>query len=141
MSFRTSFLGVLDRLRYLTGPTGFDIRTSSVTRRIETWSGSSDGPEIGTGDVSADDLEIVPRPKVVEQGNGALIVAPITPASTTGGYTVDQLNPRDLDPGQRLVYVVNGPNGEHFYQLVEIDTSRPFKYTLHLAPLDRDPPI
>ena len=141
MSFRTALLPTLDRLRALTGPLGFDVRTMTVTRRIRSWTGTEDGgPEVGTGSYEDDDLTLDPRPKCRETADG-LLVGPITPEHASGGYAPSDLNPQELEAGQETYYVVTGPGGTHRYMLASIDDSKPFRYMLSLRLLERDIPV
>ena len=139
MSFRTDLLPTLDSLRALTGPATFDVRTSTVTIRTRTWTGTTVRDATRAGSYSDSTLELTPRPKVQQVGNGSLLVGPITPAHASGGYTPEQLNPTPTDSTEVTV-IVDGPNGSHEYVIVGIDTSKPFRYMLQLAANDRAVP-
>lgn len=137
MSFRTNLLPTLLKLRKLPGPDGFDVYTSAVVLRTRTWSGG----EVKLGTATDVDVELSPRPKVKEQGFGELEVGPVNPRSSAGGYTPQELNPSEAS-GVESYYVVTGPDDEaRPYKLVAIDTSKAFKYTLRLQPLDRAVPF
>lgn len=143
MSLRTSLLGVVNLIRsiadetLLNGGVGLDVRLYTVVRRrIRHHTGKSK-----LGEPTVEDLEIVPKPRVREAGQGSiLIVDQITPKHTTGGYSSVELNPPD-EPGFEFMYVVTGPDGlSRNYKLTEIETVRPFNITLTLQTLDRKPP-
>ena len=141
MSFRTDLLAnVVNPLRYLPStPTEgglFDIRTSRVIVRSAVWSSG----EVGAGVPTITDLEIAPRPKVVDQGNEALQVT-VTPKNAKGGYTHAQLKPPDA-VGFKYMYVVIGPDDiERPYFVSSIDTRRSFRTTISLMPYGTDVPF
>lgn len=141
MSFRTSLLqNVVTPLLRLPGPTSeggqFDVYTASVTVRTRTWSGG----EVTLGTATVSDLEIRPRPRVVEKGDKMLVVGPVVPSNPKGGYTVSQLRPSDV-AGVEYYYVVTGANGTNNYTLVDIDTAKAFTYYLTLQALTRGTPF
>jgi len=137
MSFRTDLLKTVVKLRELPGPTNFDIYTSTVVVRHRTWSGG----EVKLGTPTDIEIELFPRPKVRDAGNGSITIGPITPQNAEGGYTPDQLNPTESD-GVESYYIVTGADGdERAYKLTEIDDRRAFGYTLTLQALDRRTPF
>jgi hypothetical protein len=138
MSLRTALLPVVDTLRGLAGPTRLDIRTYTVTLRKRSW---SEG-EVLLGTPTVTDVLLTPRPKVREVPNSRdLIVGPITPKYSTGGYSPVELNPND-SPGHEFYYLVRAPDGvDRPYALMNIDEGRPFAYTLTLTALDRKVPF
>ena len=141
MSFRTDLLKnvVLPLLR-LPGPTSeggvFDVYTYTVTVRTGTWASG----KVGTGSPTITDLQILPRPRVREDGDSMLIVEGIVPSNPKGGYTLAQLRPT-TGAGVDFYYVVTGANGTHNYSLVEIDTGKAFLYSLKLKALTRPTPF
>jgi len=150
VTVRTAILPVMDRIRTLLGVDGLDLRTTTVTQRIRSWSGGDYGPEVGLGTPTDTDLELEPRPRVKRLPNGDVEVGPITPyytGTTTGGYTVAQLNPdisSEANAGKHVFWILDGPNGTHYYQLVAIDTTKNFRYMLRLTPTTdsgRRPPL
>lgn len=141
MSFRTDLLkNVVGPLLKLPGPVSegglFDVYTYTVVVRTTTWSSG----EVGTGTATVSDYTILPRPRVKEDGDKNLIVKGVVPSHPKGGSTVAQLNPTNA-AGAESYYVVTGANGEHFYQLVDIDTSQAFGWTLKLQALTRPTPF
>ena len=136
MSLRTALLPVVNTIRGLAGPATLDIRPYTVTVRTRTWSGGV----VQKGVPTDADLLLSPPPKVVENGREAR-VGPITPKHAGGGYSPSELNPRD-QPGVEFFYLLTGPDGVgRAFALVDIDTSRPFSYTLRLTSLDRKVPF
>lgn len=135
MTFRTDLLAnVVYPLRFLPStPTEgglFDIRTSRVIVRSRVW---SSGTQVNLGVATITNLEIAPRPKVIDQGNEVLQVI-VTPVNAKGGYSFAQLRPDDV-AATEYVYIVIGPDGvERPYCLTSIDTRRSFRTTLTLQP-------
>jgi len=92
VSLRTDLLPVIDELRALAGPTGFDVRTSQLTIRTRTWAGG----RRGLGPISDSDLTLEKRYKIRElslrevSGSGGAFemgdvkVGPITPTDVSG---------------------------------------------------------
>jgi hypothetical protein len=135
VSFRTDLLAVAADLRQLPEDE-FDIRITSVVRRLRTWSSG----EIGSGVPTNSDLAIDPRPKVVKLAGERFKVGPITPTFPGGGYTYAQLNPSD-SPGVDFVYVLTGPSGaEETCALMRIDDRKAFSWYLELQSTDRAEP-
>jgi hypothetical protein len=136
MSLRTALLPVVNTLRGLAGPSTLDIRPYTVTVRTRRWSGGV----VQKGTPTDSDMVLAPPPKVVERAREAL-VGPITPKHPDGGYSPAELNPAD-QAGVECFYVLVGPdNVRRPFTLVDIDTSRPFTYTLRLMALDRKVPF
>ncbi len=132
-TLRDSLLPVIDEIRRIPGPDGVGVRTSRVYRVVRTWSGGS--VRLGTSTDST--TEIVPRPKVREEMSGnELTVGPITAAHVGGGYAQSDLVPT-LTAAQEVFWQVVGENGTRTLELVDIDTSKPFRFTLRLRTLER----
>lgn len=121
----------------MSGPTGFDLRTTTVTIRTRTWTGGEDGAEVGVGSCTDSDVTLTPRPKVKELGDTEVEIGPITPSHSSGGYTVAQLNP-DLSalPGTEVLWVLVGANGTRYYQLTDIITTKSFRYMCRLKAIN-----
>lgn len=136
MTLRDDLLPVFNDARELIHDLG--LRTSSLTVRTRTW--SSGKARMGTS--SDSDLVITPRPKIREaNGDTELLVGPITPSYSGGGYTPTQLNPQPtLVAGQEVLYVVTSPAGTKTYTAASIDTSKSFGYYLKLTGLERKVP-
>lgn len=141
MTFREDLLPVVSELQGIAGPDCLDVRTNSVYLVTRKWT----GPEVGVGTYSDTETEILPRPMVREVGAGReLVIAPVLPqfVDPAGGYTVRQINPIE-PPGNtstEFLYRVRGPNAG-LYCLTRFDASRPFRYTLEVAALDRRFPL
>lgn len=135
MSFQDSLRSLANGVRGIA--TDFGVRNYSVTIRTETF---ADSNQLGTPTVS--DLTLTPRPKVREASMGReLIVGPITPSHSGGGYTVAQLNPVETaSTSVRVTYRVTGDNGTKEYVLKDIDTGRGYSYFLTLHSLDYSGP-
>lgn len=139
-TFREALLVTVNNLRYLPS-LSFDIRTFRVYLVTRTWSGGS--PNMG--DMTDTIVEILPRPKVREQADGAsIIVGPITPSNVAGGYTPSQLFPADSSTTE-FFWRVDGPfaNGQTSvkYKPVHIDTSKAFSYTVTCESLEKARPF
>lgn len=130
----------MNRVRTFLGPTGLDIRTTTVVQRVRTWTGGDDGSEVGLGTPTDSDTTISPRPKVRELSDTEIEVGPITPSHSTGGYTVAQLNPT-LVAGQQCYWIIGGPAGDKTFQLTEIDTTKPLRYMLRMKAITRPVPF
>jgi len=139
VSLRTDLLPVIDELRALAGPTGFDVRTSQLTIRTRTWAGG----RRGLGPISDSDLTLEKRYKIRElslrevSGSGGAFemgdvkVGPITPTDVSGGgYTATQLAP-DGQQGTEIIYVITGDlAGE--YARIDFDQTKPFSWYMTL---------
>jgi hypothetical protein len=137
-TLRQALLPVADTIRALAGPTKLDIRVYTITVRTRLWSGG----EVTLGTPTDTDLSITPLPKVrLLPSSRELLVGPMTPVYTTGGYTPAQLNPQDV-PGTEFYYIVTGPDTvNRNYTLTAIDATRPFSIFVTLTPLDRKVPF
>lgn len=138
-TFRENLLPTVLSLRSLPS-LSFDIRTFRVYLVTRTWSGGA--PNKGT--MTDTIVEILPRPKVREQADGAsIIVGPITPSNVAGGYTPSQLFPADSNA--EFFWRVDGPfaNGQTSvkYKPVHIDTSKAFSYTVTCESLEKARPF
>lgn len=139
MTLRTDLLPVVDELRGLAGPSGFDVRTSKLTIRKRTWAGG----RRGLGPAADSDIELAQIYKMRElsskevAGSGGLFemgdikVGPITPTDVSGGgYTEAQLAP-DGSTGTEVIYVVTGDlAGE--YTRIKLNKTKPFSWYLTL---------
>lgn len=139
MTLRTDLLPIVDELRALAGPSGFDVRTSGLTVRTRTWAGG----KRGIGPVSDSNLVLAQIYKIREVSTreiassgglfemGDVRVGPITPTDVSGGgYTAAQLAPEG-QTGTEVVYVITGDlAGE--YARVELNKSKPFSWYLIL---------
>ncbi len=139
MTLRTDLLPVVDELRALAGPSGFDVRTSQLTVRARTWAGG----RRGLGPATDSDLVLpqiykireVKTQEIASSGGlfemGDVLVGPITPTDVSGGgFTAAQLAP-DGQTGTEIVYVITGDlAGE--YSRVELNKSKPFSWFLTL---------
>ena len=136
MSLREDLLPVFRvAARQLVQDLGF--RTSRSIIRTRTWSGGA----VGKGTPTVSDLELLPRPKLIEDGQRSITLTKITPSHSTGGYTVAQLNPA-LTAGVESYVVTIGPDSvERRWAVVELSKARNFTYELKLAALTRAIPF
>lgn len=139
MTLRTDLLPVVDELRALAGPSGFDVRTSQLTVRTRTWAGG----RRGLGPVTDSDTVLAQIYKMRELSSkevassgglfemGDIKVGPITPTDVSGGgHTEAQLAP-DGSTGTEIIYVVTGDlAGE--YARVDLSKAKPFSWYLTL---------
>jgi hypothetical protein len=130
MTLRDDVLPLVNMGRQIVDDLG--LRTTTVALRTRTWSSGV----VGRGTTTDVDVEITPRPKVERRGDLDLLVGPITPAFSLGGYTVEQLNGVDTAGVERL-FVVTGPsNVNRLYVLHRIEAEEPFRYMLWLSLFD-----
>lgn len=133
-------------IRELPGPTGFDILTSSVVVRTRSWFQdallTTPAANVGAGYHSDSDLTIWPRPRVIEQGDGTLVLKIVQPASATGGYTPQQLVPPAPRQANVDVYwLVTAPDGiTRKYVQARLVTDKAFHYSVVLSGRDLRPP-
>ena len=141
---------MVDRLRALRGPTGFDIETIALTIIVQTWPGGFRGS--GTAVVNST-LALQQRYKIRQPSmkeisslggefrDGIIVVDPITPSYTgtvSGGYTPAQLFPIVTANGQEVIYRLTGDTTGDFGRLT-FEAVRPFRYKLFLVPLQTTP--
>lgn len=139
MSLRDDVLPIINAGWQTVQDLGFAPYT--VTIRTVTWSSG----EVGTGTPTYSDLTLSPNPLVEEKEDGtALLIGPIQPAHSGGGYTYAQLRPTDV-AGQEFYYRVTGVNGTHEYALVHLDSTSPnglfVEYMLKVKALTRATPF
>lgn len=140
MSFRTSLLASIDRIRSISGPTGLDIRTNQLTIRTRTWSGSV----LQEGTATDVDLvlparypiRLIKEAEIPASGGeyeaGDITVNHITPSNGAGvGYTPAQLNPDVTEDNVEVRYIITGSHAGE-YKLLDCQTFRPFSYKLVL---------
>lgn len=147
-TFREAILaGVVDPLRYLPDTT-FDIRTFEVSLVRREWQAlGSLPPEIGQGTYTETVTVLAPRPKVREAGgisaSGQLVVDKITPKNSHGGYTAAELLPAP-EAGVEFFWRVEGPFAKgatvQEFEVVSIDTGKPFSYKVTLQSRNRTNP-
>lgn len=136
MALRDDLLPVFENARTLID--GFGLRTTRVIVRVRTWTGGPDGAQVGLGTYTDSDMEIIPSPRVRVSNEGEVIVDRITPAFAGGGYTVAQLNPAPtLTAGQRVIYILIGPNGTREFYGASVEIRKNFGYALRMMDLDR----
>lgn len=132
MTLRDDLLPTFQYARNLIDDLG--LRVHRVIRRKVTWSGGS----LRLGEPCVDDLEILPRPKIVEQGN-ILVVGPITPKFSGGGYDLEDLRPAAMfeqDTNVEVSYFTDGPrSGE--WVITDLDLVKAFGYFFTLEPATR----
>lgn len=148
MSFRDDILaGVVNPLRYLPDTT-FGLRTFAVYLVQREWQALGDNPaERGIGTYVDTTTLLVPRPKVREEGGissaGQLKIDKITPKNASGGYTPNELVPPPED-GVDFFWRVVGPFAKgaetQEFDVVNIDTGKPFTYTVSLSSRNRTNP-
>lgn len=128
-------LPIVDDAWTLVDDLGFS--PNSITIRTRTWSGG----EVQVGDPTVSDLVLEPNPPTKEiGGDKILLVGPITPTHSAGGYSYAQLRPSDV-AGTEYYYIVTGNNGANRYALKSIDTSESFEMMLVLEALERRMPF
>lgn len=145
MSLRTALLRVADRVRAISGPTRLDQRPHQLTIITRTWSGGYKGT--GTATESAVllpphfPIRQVSTREIASSGGryelGDVAVDNITPEyidprdGQTKGFNPNVLNPVVTRNGIEIVYRIAGPHAGD-YQLVELQSWRPYSYRLVL---------
>lgn len=134
-SLRDGLIPEIDGIRAI--PEQLGVRTNIVQRVVRTWT----GPGVNLGTYTDDVLEFHPLPKAREMMSGNEVnVGPITPNMLGVGYTYADVRPT-MNSNQELFFLVIGNNGTRRYELVDIDTSRPFRMHLMLRTLERTRPF
>lgn len=138
MGLREDLLPVIDEIRTLIGdPDQLGLRQSRVWVRRGVWSAG----EIHLGDLTNDDVEITPRPKVVQKDPVTLEVSRITPAYAGGGYDTADLLPVQEAGVDRVCVVQVGSDGPKVaYRIVDIDERKNFGITLMLERIPGEQP-
>ena len=108
--------------------------------RVYLRAGQWDGGEIHLGTLTNTDVEITPRPEVLESGPSSLRVSNITPPYPGGGWQPATLLP-DVASGSDYYFVVTNPRGDSLpYTVTDIDSTSPFRVTLTLQRLEPSSP-
>lgn len=138
MSLRDRMDRVAESIRRL--PDRLGERPTTVTVRTRTWHGGRVGSK---GDVETTDLLLSPSPRVKQLATreiagsggryeaGDVRVGPITRSWTltsgSGGYTEEQVAPRQGAPGVEILYVLSGyVSGEYTRITVDTDGNHAF---------------
>ncbi len=142
MSLRNSFIPLVDTLRGLLGPVGFDLTTYQVSIVTRTWSGTKLHAGTPTDEtlVLPQQLPVLPiqmHEIAASSGDirmGDILVDGITPTDGNGvGFSPTQLRPTITGNNQERVYQVTGPDGVMAeYALVELRTYKPFTWSMVL---------
>lgn len=134
-TLRDGLIPEIDGIRAI--PEQLGVRVSTVRRILRTWT----GPGVNLGTYTDSVIEFHPTPKVRELLSGnELDVGPITPAMLGVGYTYASVRPT-CTSAQEVFFTVTNIAGEKRYELIDIDTSRPFRMHLRLRTLERTRPF
>lgn len=119
MSFRTRLLPVFEQLRGKI-PGALDLRPYSVTVRVRTWTGAR--PGIGTytdADTVLMNAGVNPRVQVISTKDviasggryaaGDFRIGPLTPAYTSGGTSLDVIDPPRATTAREVFFILSGP--------------------------------
>lgn len=148
MGFREDIMPTVELIRRIPdddgGPIPFKVHTFEVVVKTRTWSGGPKGPQKKLGTFTDSTLTLFPRPHVREQEEGIILVGPITPANSAGGYTLPQLFPQNV-AGVEFYWEVTGPFAAGLttvaYVPIKIDSSRPFRWMFTCRTLKEDRPF
>lgn len=137
-TLRDNVLPVVNTGREIVDNLGFRQFTTALVSR--TWDSGS--PRVG--DPTDVTTTLSPSPKVKENDDGiTLLIGPITPLHSTGGYAPPTLRPADVD-GVEFFWTVTGPFASGFATLkckpTHIDTSKPLRYMVTVKILERKVP-
>ncbi|NUP13760.1 MAG: hypothetical protein HOW73_47595 [Polyangiaceae bacterium] len=131
MSLRDSLLPVFDSVRRLIQNLG--LRRYRIWKRKGRW----DGGEIHLGNLTNEDEEILPQPKVEKRGEN-LIVTKMTPEFDGGGYAPEDLVPPD-EKAVDQYFVVQTPDGKlQAYRAAETNAAGNFGLMMVLEPIPPD---
>lgn len=135
---REDFLQICHDVRFIPSDAAFDILTTKVVVRTRTWSGD----RLGVGTATDVDVEILPRPRVEEDGDQGIVIKLIQPRSALGGYTPqDLLIPNPQSMTVERFWVLTGPDGvEREYVPDKLITDKALHYSVSLRCLDRRVP-
>ena len=127
----------------------FGLRPYTITIQIYSYSGGVTLDGTKTLESSSELVEAGNQPVKVrwptgdeiaigQASGGDLIVGPITPSNSSGGYTPAQLLGQNASSGQVVLYYATGPGIESgaYFRLKSSDLDNVFGYTLTLAPLE-----
>lgn len=130
---RADWLELTNAIRYIPSDPVFDILTTKVVVRTRVWSVA-----VGVGTYVDTDLEILPRPRVREQGDDAIIIDRIQPQCPSGGYTPQQLVPANpLDSVTETYWLLTAADGvERKYTVASLITDKALHYGIALAGRD-----
>lgn len=135
MALREDLLPVFDNARQLVQD--FGLRQSRVWVRRGVFSSG----EIHLGDLTNNDVELLPRPKVEQQDTVTLKVTRITPPYPGGGYdTADLLPPQEAGVDRMCVVQVGTDGPKVAYRIVDIDERKNFGITLMLERIPGEQP-
>lgn len=106
------------------------LRPTRVILRTEVWSGGA----VDKGTVAITDVELLPRPKVVDKGGNASVegghfeISRITPPFAGGGWSAPQLLP--AQPRGTITYMILvGPDGRsQECRIIDANIRKPFGY-------------
>jgi len=133
-TLRDQLLPTVSSIRGIPGALG--VRTTTVKRVVRTWTQS-----VRVGTYSDSILTFSPTPKVREKLNGSVLdVGPITPAMLGTGHSYADIRPT-LTSLQECFWVTVSSNGTRQWELVDLDSSRPFRYQLKLQAAERTRPF
>jgi len=130
---RDAFLKLAAKIRLIPSSPAFDILTTKVVVRTRVWS-----VEVGVGTYVDTDLEILPRPRVREQGDDTIVIERIQPQCPSGGYTPQQLVPANpLDAVTETFWLLTAADGvERKYTQASLITDKALHYGIVLAGRD-----
>lgn len=138
-TLRENVLPVVNTGRQIVDDLGFRLFTVAIVAR--TW----DSGKARVGDPTDSTVTLSPSPKVKENDDGVtLIIGPITPEFSSGGYDPDDLRPADV-AGAETYWTVTGPFASGYATAkcvpVHIDTSKPLRYMVTVKILERRLPL
>lgn len=130
---RADWLELTNAIRYIPSDPVFDILTTKVVVRTRVWS-----VEVGTGTYTETDIEILPRPRVREQGDDTIVIDRIQPQCPSGGYTPQQLVPANpLDAVTETFWILTAADGvERKYTQAMFVTDKALHYSIVLSGRD-----
>lgn len=134
MSIVSDNLPVIDFAQQLL--TDFGLSPWRVFIRLNAWSGGDDG----LGTLTITDMEILPRPDVIEQPGDVILICGITPPYNGGGWLPGLLNPADL-VGQDHTIIIVGPSGTPVpYLAVDFNGRDPMEFVITAKQLEHSKP-
>jgi hypothetical protein len=138
---REAFLQLCHKIRAIPSSPAFDILTTKVEIVTHTWTSVS-GNNVRSGVPVETRVEIIPRPRIIEQGDTSVLIRIVQPSSALGGYGPTTLVPQPSSTSNvETLFALTFPDGvERLYTQARLVTDKAFHYEVELSGLDRKYP-
>lgn len=131
---REAFLKIAHVVRKIPSSAAFDILTTKVEVVTRTWS----GVRVNVGTATDSRVEILPRPRVRESGDGVIVIDRIQPRSALGGYAPTDLLPANPQAANvERFWILTAADGvERKYLNARLITDKALHYGVELTGRD-----